>query len=59
VSAWESEVIPVVDTVAPWTCRACGELVLDHERHDHTRAEWKRAHPSADVPAQNAEGKAT
>lgn len=39
----DDNVIPVVDKVAPWTCRVCGELVLDHERHEHTAAEWRTA----------------
>ena len=42
-TVWMGEVIPVVDETAPWTCRACGELVLDYERHEHTRAEWRSA----------------
>lgn len=39
----DDSVIPVVDKVAPWTCRVCGDLVLDHERHEHTAKEWREA----------------
>lgn len=34
-------VIAVKDDVAPWRCLVCRELVLDHERHEHTAKEWR------------------
>lgn len=33
--------IDVFDMVAPWTCKVCGALVLDHEVHGHSADQWR------------------